>query len=92
MCNTGQSLTHLLLTVVYTIDPPLTVHVHCISPSTSRDGDSHDVDMRDTETHPGTPDDSDRDSTTVSYSLDEDNLRDIEEESSYTGDAEVGGV
>lgn len=48
--------------------------------------------MRDTETHPGTPDDSDRDSTTVSYSLDEDNLRDIEEESSYTGDAEVGGV
>ncbi len=69
-----------------------TIHVHCISPSTSRDGDSHDVDMRDTETHPGTPDDSDRDSTTVSYSLDEDNLRDIEEDSNYTGDVEVGGV
>ena len=39
-----------------------------------------DVDMRDTETHPGSGGESDRDSTTVSYSLDEDNLRDVEEE------------
>ena len=40
-----------------------------------------DVDMRDTETHPGSGGgDSDRDSTTVSYSLDEDNLREVEEE------------
>ncbi len=45
--------------------------------------------MRDTETHPGTPDDSDRDSTTVSYSLDEDNLRDIDDESAFRDHSEV---
>ena len=41
-----------------------------------------DVDMRDTETHPGSGGDSDRDSTTVSYSIEEDNLRDVEEDES----------
>ncbi len=47
------------------------------------------MDMRDTETHPGTPDDSDRDSTTVSYSLDEDNLRDIDDEGAFRDHSEV---
>ena len=48
--------------------------------------------MRDTETHPGTPDDSDRDSTTVSYSLDEDNLREIDDDPAvFREDVEVGG-
>lgn len=46
----------------------------------SRDSYDRDVDMRDTETHPGSGGESDRDSTTVSYSLDEDNLRDVDEE------------
>lgn len=42
--------------------------------------DSYDVDMRDTETHPSPGGDSDRDSTTVSYSLEEDNMQDIDED------------
>ena len=47
--------------------------------------------MRDTETLPGSPDDSDRDSTTVSYSLDEDNLRDVDGdvETDFRNDNEV---
>jgi hypothetical protein len=42
--------------------------------------ESYDVDMRDTETHPSPGADSDHDSTTVSYSLEEDTIQDIEEE------------
>ena len=46
----------------------------------SRDSrDSYDVDMRDTETHPGSGAESDHDSTTVSYSLEEDTIQDVEE-------------
>lgn len=39
-----------------------------------------DMDMGDTETHPGSGGESDRDSTTVSYSLEEDRHIDVEEE------------
>ena len=46
----------------------------------SRESYDDDIDMRDTETHPGSGGESDHDSTTVSYSLDEDNLRDVDEE------------
>ncbi len=46
--------------------------------------------MRDTETHPGSGGESDRDSTTVSYSLDEENFRDVDEGEDYKpGDADV---
>ena len=48
------------------------------------DSFERDVDMRDTETHPGSEAESDRDSTTVSYSVE--NLRDMEE-----GEVEEGG-
>lgn len=42
--------------------------------------ESCDVDMRDTETHPSPGADSDHDSTTVSYSLEENSIQDIEDE------------
>ena len=42
--------------------------------------DSYDVDMRDTERHPSPGGDSDRDSTTVSYSLEENTIQDLDEE------------
>ena len=42
--------------------------------------DSYDVDMRDTENHPSPGADSDHDSTTVSYSLEEDTIHDIEDD------------
>ena len=58
----------------------------------SRDSYDRDVDMRDTETHPGSGGESDRDSTTVSYSLDEDNLRDVEEEVEFRQGQQDGGL
>ena len=57
----------------------------------SRDSYDADVDMRDTETHPGSGGESDRDSTTVSYSLDEDNLRDVDEEVEFRQGQQEGG-
>lgn len=56
---------------------------HLVSTQTSESSYERDVDMRDTETHPGSGGESDRDSTTVSYSLEED--RRLEE-----GDEEEG--
>ena len=48
--------------------------------------DIYDVDMKDTETHPGSGGDSDRDSTTVSYCVeDENNMRDVVEEAEEIG-------
>lgn len=58
-------------------DHPVPHYGHEIS-TDSRD--SYDVDMRDTETHPSPGAESDHDSTTVSYSLEEDTIQDIEEE------------
>lgn len=52
--------------------------------------DSYDVDMRDTETHPSSGADSDHDSTTVSYSLEEDTIQDIEEDVSGRRQGERG--
>ena len=57
----------------------------------SRDSYDADVDMRDTETHPGSGGESDHDSTTVSYSLDEDNLRDVDEEVEFHQGQQEGG-
>ena len=51
---------------------------HEISQDSSRD--SYDVDMRDTEVHPSPGADSDHDSTTVSYSLEENTIQDLDEE------------
>ena len=57
------------------INPPRYTH------EDSQDSrDSYDVDMRDTETHPGSGGESDHNSTTVSYSLEEDTIQDIEED------------
>ena len=65
---------------------------HMISAQTSSSSYERDVDMRDTETHPGSGAESDRDSTTVSYSLEEErNLEegeDGEEEEGEDGEEE----
>ncbi len=54
--------------------------------------ESYDVDMRDTEeTHPSPGADSDHDSTTVSYSLEDDTIQDIDEDI-RDRQKEVGGV
>ena len=54
---------------------------HLVSAQTSSSSYERDVDMRDTETHPGSGGESDRDSTTVSYALEEErNLEEGEEE------------
>lgn len=59
-------------------------------------GDPYDVDMRDTtqtDTHPNSGADSDHDSTTVSYSLEEDTIKDIEEDEVEDNSNEgVGGI
>ena len=53
---------------------------HVVTTQTSSSSYEADVDMRDTETHPGSDVDSDHDSTTVSYSLDEERNIDVDEE------------
>ena len=58
----------------------------------SRDSYDRDVDMRDTETHPGSGGESDHDSTTVSYSLDEDNLREVDEEVEFRQGQQEGDL
>ncbi len=47
--------------------------------------------MRDTETHPGSGADSDHDSTTVSYSIDEDAIHDIDDEGAVLETGRGGG-
>ena len=54
----------------------------------SRDSYNVDVDMQETEGQPVSGGESDRDSTTVSYTLDEDTLRDIDEDADYRGSEE----
>ena len=82
--NNPQEAVQLLLPESPPDSNLLSSYTNISSPSQSNYGrtDSYDadVDMRDTETHPGSGGESDRDSTTVSYSLDEDTLRDVEEE------------
>ena len=71
------------------ISPPRYGH----EDSQDAESESYDVDMRDTETHPSSPGaDSDHDSTTVSYSLEEDNLQDIEDDIRDHRTRDVGGV
>lgn len=53
--------------------------------------DSYDVDMRDTETHPSPGADSDHDSTTVSYSLEENTIQDLDDDI-REGRGDRGGV
>ena len=61
---------------------------HLVSAQTGSSSYERDVDMRDTETHPGSGGESDRDSTTVTYSLEED--RNLEgEDEGEEGDEEV---
>lgn len=70
--------------------PPLPHYGHEISQDSSRD--SYDVDMRDTETHPSPGADSDHDSTTVSYSLEENTIQDLDEDIKEGGRGERGVV
>ena len=57
--------------------------------STTSSTYERDIDMRDTETHPGSGGESDRDSTTVSYSLDDERNIEVEEEDEE-GEGEEG--
>lgn len=93
--NNPQEAVQLLLPESPSEPNPLSTYTVVSSSSQSsynrEDSYDADVDMRDTETHPGSGGESDHDSTTVSYSLDEDNLRDVEEEGPENLDYKGGG-
>ena len=55
-----------------------------------QESDVYDVDMKDTETQPGSGADSDHDSTTVSYSLEEDAIRDVVDDEEEEEEVLVG--
>ena len=79
-CNNNPEEAMQLLMPESPQDANLLSSYHLVSTQTSSSSYEGDVDMRDTETHPGSGGESDRDSTTVSYSLDEDRHIDVEEE------------
>ena len=79
-CNNSLEEAMQLLMPDSPQDADLLGTYNLIPTQTSTSSYEGDVDMRDTETHPGSGGESDRDSTTVSYSLDDDRNIDVEEE------------
>lgn len=79
-CNNNMDEAMQLLIPESPEDANLISTYNIVAKQTSSSSYEGDMDMGDTETHPGSGGESDRDSTTVSYSLEEERTIDVEEE------------